>query len=376
MPRAFYVASDAVRGFVRHNNLEEVYEQKYKEIDQVRLEYPHLVQVFKNSTFPPEIVKGLSVALDDFGEAPLIVRSSSLLEDRLGTAFAGKYKSLFLANQGTKSERLAALTDAIAEVYASLFSPDPIEYRAERGLLDFHEEMGIMIQEVVGRRVGDYFLPAFAGVAFSNNEFRWSPRIKREDGLVRLVPGLGTRAVDRVPDDYPVLIAPGQPQLRANVSVEDVMRYSPHKLDVINLETGVFETADLRSPNLVIGNDGGILSSPDTGNTWNSLNQGLGDIQFYAIGLDPSQLIVQTYLNGKKVQEGHTKNLIFSVPFLVHYLSQCMTLFPGDIISTGTPRGVGPMKPGDLVFLKASRRMGLERVAERIKKGSGAERRT
>ena len=47
--------------------------------------------------------------------------------------------------------------------------------------------------------------PTFAGVAFSNNEFRWSARIKRDDGLVRMVPGLGTRAVDRVGDDYPVL---------------------------------------------------------------------------------------------------------------------------------------------------------------------------
>ena len=97
-------------------------------------------------------------------------------------------------------------------MYASIFGPDPIEYRAERGLLDFHEEMGIMIQEVVGPRVGDYFFPAFAGVAFSNNEFRWSPRIKREDGLVRLVPGLGTRAVDRLSDDYPILDLPGQAQ--------------------------------------------------------------------------------------------------------------------------------------------------------------------
>ena len=44
----------------------------------------------------------------------------------------------------------------------------------------------ILIQEVVGRRVGDYFLPSFAGVAFSLNEFRWSPRIKREDGLIPL----------------------------------------------------------------------------------------------------------------------------------------------------------------------------------------------
>ena len=65
-----------------------------------------------------------------------------------------------------------------------------------------------MVQEVVGQKVGPYFLPAFAGVAFSHNELRWSPRISREDGLVRLVPGLGTRAVDRVGDDYPVLLAP------------------------------------------------------------------------------------------------------------------------------------------------------------------------
>jgi predicted nucleotidyltransferase len=129
-------------------------------------------------------------------------------------------------------------------VYASIFGPDPTEYRAERGLLDVHEEMGIMIQEVVGQKVGKYFLPACSGVAFSNNEFRWSSRISRGDGLVRLVPGLGTRAVDRVNDDYPVLIAPGQPNLRVNVTVEEVLKYSPKRVDVINLETNAFETVD------------------------------------------------------------------------------------------------------------------------------------
>ena len=203
VPKTWYIASDGLMSFVEYNQLEDVYNRKYLEIEQVRREYPHIVQVFKDSHFSPEIVKGLSVALDDLEGRPLIVRSSSLLEDRMGAAFSGKYKSLFLANQGTKSERLSALMDAIAEVYASLFGPDPIEYRAERNLLDLHEEMGVMIQEVVGTRVGPYFLPTFAGVAFSNNEFRWSPRIKREDGLVRLVPGLGTRAVDRLGDDYP-----------------------------------------------------------------------------------------------------------------------------------------------------------------------------
>jgi predicted nucleotidyltransferase len=192
-------------------------------------------------------MRGLSMLLDEVGEAPLIVRSSSLLEDRLGSAFSGKYKSLFLGNQGSKDERLTALMDAITEVYASLFGPDPIAYRREKGLIDFHEKMAILIQEVVGRRVGDYFFPALAGVAFSNNELRWSSRIQREDGLIRMVPGLGTRAVDRMSNDYPILVVPGQPSLRVNATIEEVVRYSPQQIDVLNLRTNRFETLDLKA---------------------------------------------------------------------------------------------------------------------------------
>jgi pyruvate, water dikinase len=245
VPKTWYIASDGLMSFVEYNQMEDVYNRKYLEIEQIRREYPHIVQVFKNSRFAPEIMKGLSLALDDLEGRPLIVRSSSLLEDRMGAAFSGKYKSLFLPNVGTKGERLSALMDAIAEVYASLFGADPIEYRAERNLLDLHEEMGIMIQEVVGSRVGPYFMPAYAGVAFSNNEFRWSPRIKRDDGLVRIVPGLGTRAVDRVGDDFPILVAPGQPGLRVNVTIDEVVRYAPKKIDVINMVTRRFETLDI-----------------------------------------------------------------------------------------------------------------------------------
>ena len=245
VPKTWYVTSDWIQSFIHHNDLEDVLNRKYMDIEQVRQEYPHLVALFKHSSFPSEFAKGLALALDDLGDVPLIVRSSSLLEDRPGSAFSGKYKSLFLGNRGTREERLAALMDAVAEVYASIFGPDPTEYRAERGLLDVHEEMGIMIQVVVGQPVGDYFLPACSGVAFSNNEFRWSARIKREDGLIRLVPGLGTRAVDRVADDYPVLIAPGQPNLRANVTTDEIIKYSPKRIDLINLETNAFETVEI-----------------------------------------------------------------------------------------------------------------------------------
>ena len=68
--------------------------------------------------------------------------------------------------------------------------------------------------------------------------------------------------------------------------------------------------------------------------------------------LDPFNLVVRTYLNGRKVQEGFTKDLVFSVPYLIHYISQCMTLYPGDIISTGTPQGVDTLLPGDVVELE------------------------
>jgi len=245
VPHAWCVASDGLFEFVRYNSLEDTLSLKYNSTEQVRRGYPYLEQMFKHSFFPPEMLTGLKVALDDLGDWPLIVRSSSLLEDSEGSAFSGKYRSLFLVNTGTKDQRLAALVDAITEVYASVFGPDPIQYRKERGLVDFMEQMAILIQRVVGTRVGRYFLPAFAGVAFTNNEFRWSPRIRRQDGIIRMVAGLGTRAVDRVGEDYPVLICPGQPGLRVNVSPEDILHYSQRYVDVLNLSTGRFESPSL-----------------------------------------------------------------------------------------------------------------------------------
>ena len=246
-PKTWYMTSDLLPHFMHYNNLDDVIEQKYKEIAQIRLEYPHIVQTFKSAMFPDELLRGLSMALDDFGEGPLIVRSSSLLEDRFGAGFSGMYKSLFVANRGDKQQRLAALTEAIAEVYASTFSPDPIEYRADRELIDFGEEMGIMIQQAVGALAGRYFLPAFAGVAFSANESRWSAELRSKDGLVRLVPGLGTRAVGRLSDDAAVVLAPGRPDLRLQAAADRSAGQTFGFIDLINLETNRVESVPLES---------------------------------------------------------------------------------------------------------------------------------
>ncbi len=68
--------------------------------------------------------------------------------------------------------------------------------------------------------------------------------------------------------------------------------------------------------------------------------------------INPAALHLKTFLNGKLVQSGNTANLIFPVPFLVRFVSRIMTLLPGDIITTGTPGGIGPMAPGDRVDIQ------------------------
>jgi hypothetical protein len=142
-PRTWYVSSDTLHHFLYYNDLKEVIEQKYKSVEQIREEYPNIIQIFKNSFFPPEIIKGFALALDDFGDRPIIVRSSSLLEDRIGAAFSGKYKSLFLANQGTREERLSALMDAVARgVFASTFGPDPSNTARSAACWTFMREDG------------------------------------------------------------------------------------------------------------------------------------------------------------------------------------------------------------------------------------------
>jgi predicted nucleotidyltransferase len=244
-PKTWYVSSDMMLHYMRHNNMDEIIEQKYKEIERVRLEYPHIKKSFARSSFPPDMEKGLSSALDEFGEHPLVVRPSSLVEECVGCSFSGKYRSVFLANQGSKERRLNELMRAVIEVYASNFGPEPIAYRADRRLLDFSEQLSLMIQEVVGVRVGPYFLPAYSGIAHSRNEFRWSPEIKEKDGVAWLVPGLDAGAAARGPDDHPVLVVPGRPSLNLERLNGNAPDRGVKRIRAINLETHKLETIPL-----------------------------------------------------------------------------------------------------------------------------------
>lgn len=186
--------------------------------------------------FQPEIVDELARMLDYFGEMPCIVRSSSILEDDRGNAFSGKYESIFLANQGSRTERLDALLDAIRRVYASVFHPDTLLYRRERGLLESEERMALLIMRVSGGTRGHYFFPQAAGVGLSYNPYRWHREIDPDAGMVRLVFGMGTRAVDRADGDYTRLIALNTPSRRPETSPNEEHDHSQRKIDVIDLE--------------------------------------------------------------------------------------------------------------------------------------------
>lgn len=242
VPKTWYLSSNELELLLFQNGLEELNEHKYKDPLEIRTCYPQIIHTIKSLKFSPYVKNELSELLDQCGDTPLIIRSSGQLEDQLESSFSGKYKSLFIPNQGTKAERLQQLTDSILEIYASVFNPDAIQYCKERNLLDHMEKMGIMIQTVVGCRVGPYHFPLFSGVAFSTNEFRWSPRIRREDGLLRMVMGMGTRAVDRIGDDFPFMISPGQPGLTVNHTPDELQKYSLKQFDLIDVERKCFLT--------------------------------------------------------------------------------------------------------------------------------------
>jgi hypothetical protein len=251
IPDSYFIGADMTYEFMSINKLMHWLDQKYKSEEQIRAEYTHLQQEFLNGEFPPDFLDKLRGLLELIGRKPLIVRSSSLLEDNFGTSFAGKYESHFCPNQDALDKNLARLTHAIISIYASIFNPDALLYRRAKGLQDYDERMAILIQVVEGERFDKYYLPHASGVAFSRNLYRWSPQIRREDGFVRLVWGLGTRAVDRVGNDYPRLVALSHPVLHPNASPTDIHHYSQHYVDLIDLEENTFKTLpvqDVLSP--------------------------------------------------------------------------------------------------------------------------------
>ena len=242
---SFYVGSDVFYAYIVENGwwkarMEQRTKEGYFEVAKT------LKEKLLTGVFPEEIKEQFQQMIEYFGQSPIIVRSSSLLEDSYGNAFAGKYESIFLPNQGTPEQRYVKFVDAVRQIYASTMNEDALAYRLQRGLDQMDEQMALLVQRVSGAYHREYFFPDAAGVGISYNAFVWKKTLDPKAGMLRLVMGMGTRAVDRVEGDYPRIVALDDPLLKAQAGIKDAQRFSQHDVDLINIKDSVFQTISLR----------------------------------------------------------------------------------------------------------------------------------
>ena len=241
---SFFIGSDVFYTYIVQNGLWKLF-LEHKSGDGYFKTAPILRERMLHGTFPDEVKEQLHRIIEYFGQSPFIVRSSSLLEDTYGHAFAGKYESHFCVNQGSPEERYNEFINAIRMVYASTMNEDALAYRMQRGLDKHDEQMALMVQRVSGAHRGNYFFPYIGGVGLSYNTYVWKSDMDPEAGMLRMVFGLGTRSVDRVVGDYPRIVALDSPLLRVHSGIDDLRKFSQHNVDVLNIEKNIIETVPL-----------------------------------------------------------------------------------------------------------------------------------
>ena len=241
---SFYIGSDVFYTYIVQNGWWKLFmEQKTQE--GYFTVAKDIAQQMLHGTFTDDIKEQFQQMIEYFGQSPIIVRSSSLLEDSFGNAFAGKYESIFLVNQGSPAQRYQAFIDAVRQIYSSTMNEDALVYRLQRGLHTMNEQMAPLVQRVSGTHRGHYFFPDISGVGFSHNTYVWKKEMKPESGMIRLVIGLGTRAVNRVEGDYPRIVALDDPRSKPLYDFKDVRRFSQHNVDVLNITNNQVETIQI-----------------------------------------------------------------------------------------------------------------------------------
>jgi hypothetical protein len=243
---SFFIGSDVFYTYIVSNGwwpllMEHKTQEGYFEAARI------LKEKMLEGAFPEEIEDQFWELIEYFGQSPIIIRSSSLLEDAFGNAFAGKYESLFCVNQGPPEQRFKRFKDYVRQVFASTMGEDALTYRKQRGLAEHDEQMALLVQRVSGSHHNGYFFPDLAGVGISYNAFVWKPDMDPKAGMLRLVLGLGTRAVNRVENDYPRIVPLDNPLLRAHAGLSDARKYSQRYVDVLNVAHNELETVGLDS---------------------------------------------------------------------------------------------------------------------------------
>ena len=241
---SFFVGSNVYYSYIVNNGWWELYAAQKTPEGYFRAG-AELHEKMLTGSFPEQLREDFQSMLDYYGQYPIIVRSSSLLEDSFGSAFAGKYDSFFCANQGSPEDRYDAFEDAVRKIFSSTMSEDALTYRKQRGLDQQVEQMGLLVQRVSGSYHRQYYFPELAGVGISYNTFVWDKQMDPKAGMLRLVLGLGTRAVDRVEGDYPRIVALDEPMKLPLKGYEDIRRFSQKDIDLVNINDNDLQSRSL-----------------------------------------------------------------------------------------------------------------------------------
>lgn len=351
---SFYIGADVFYTYLVQNGLWWI-KQKQKD-PATFLEGLAIARLqIRNGAFPDYIMEQFGDLLDYFGQSPVIVRSSSLLEDSYETTFAGKATSFFCFNQGSREERLTAFVSAVKAVYASGMSEQALKYRSAHGLLGRDEQMSILVQRVSGKAHGRWFFPDVAGVGLSYNPYVWNANIEAGAGVVRLVLGLGTRAVGPSDRDFARLIALNAPDRQPLRTSEDAKKWAQRKVDLLDLESSEhvalnFPDVVSKCPDLAVD----LFASRDEERLGWAASRGRKDVFPWFISFDA--LIGQTDFVGRlrrmlsTLQEcyGHPIDIEFSANFRPDRtysinLLQCRPMLGrGDEVVAELPSGLDP----------------------------------
>ncbi|MBQ1891083.1 MAG: phosphoenolpyruvate synthase, partial [Firmicutes bacterium] len=237
---SFYVGSDVYYTYIVDNGLWDLRIKQRTDAGYFALAGEFSDKIKKGS-FSEEMRRQFIRIIEYYGQDPYIIRSSSILEDGFGNAFAGKYESVFCANRGSLEERLDEFEKAIKTVYASSMGLSALDYRKRRGLDKRDEQMALLIQRVSGSYYGQYYMPCAAGVGYSYSPYRIMQDIDPAAGMLRLVMGLGTSAVDRTEGSYPRVVNLDKPEKTSYSTSADKHKFSQGKAEVINMASRSLE---------------------------------------------------------------------------------------------------------------------------------------
>ncbi|SDB33867.1 PEP/pyruvate-binding domain-containing protein [Butyrivibrio sp. INlla16] len=242
---SFFIGSDIYYTYIVDNEFWDIRVRQRTEEEYFSLA-EEFADKLKMGVFSEDLRTQFGHILEYYGQDPFIVRSSSILEDGFGNAFAGKYESVFCANRGTLEERLTEFENAIRTVYASSMSLSALDYRKRRGLDKRDEQMALLVQRVSGSYYGQYYMPCAAGVGYSYSPYKFLSGIDPKAGMLRLVMGLGTSAVDRTMGSYPRLVSLDMPEATSSVTIAEKHQFSQRAVEAVDVGEHALKRLELR----------------------------------------------------------------------------------------------------------------------------------